>query len=96
MRGIRYADLDLTEDVFVLVLQYWMRLMNECRTGLVMFKHLWLTRKVPTHINLIRGQWVFREEQSVTHALSRLSPWTPVSMATTLGVYHEDKAETWP
>lgn len=89
----------------MLVLQYRMRLMNECRTGLapcsVWYNNLCLTKKIPRNIDstkLDSDQRTvdFREEQtSVTHALSWLSPWTPVSMVTTLGVYQEDKVDTW-
>lgn len=75
--------------------------MNECRTGLetyyVLYNNLWLTSEIFTGINSTKlnsdqGTVDFREKQaSVTHALSRLSPWTPVSMVTILRVYQEDK-----
>lgn len=52
------------------------------------------TQKAET-LTVIRGQRLSEmSTKSVTHALLRLFLWAPVSMVTTLGVYHEDKVET--
>lgn len=76
--------------------------MNECRSGLepahVLVQSPAADQKNTSRYKLNSDQRTadFGEEQtSVTHTLSRLSPWTPVSMVTTLGVYREDKEETW-